>query len=50
MGTWSYNYDDFNPLTGGSATAGVDSGLNMSWTYDRYGNGWMAGGPDLKAR
>ena len=40
MGTWSYTYDDFNRLTGGSATAGVDSGLALGWTYDRYGNRW----------
>jgi hypothetical protein len=33
-------YDDFNRLTGGSASAGVDSGLNLGWTYDRYGNRW----------
>jgi RHS repeat-associated protein len=40
MGTWSYNYDDFNRLTSGSATAGVDNGLTLGWTYDRYGNRW----------
>ena len=40
MGTWSYTYDDFNRLTGGTATAGVDSGLALGWTYDRYGNRW----------
>jgi len=40
MGTWSYNYDDFNRLTSGAATAGVDNGLTLGWTYDRYGNRW----------
>jgi hypothetical protein len=40
MGTWSYAYDDFNRLTSGNATAGVDSGLSLGWTYDRYGNRW----------
>ena len=40
MGTWSYAYDDFNRLTSGSATAGVDDGLSLGWTYDRYGNRW----------
>lgn len=40
MGTWSYGYDDFNRLTSGSATAGVDNGLALGWTYDRYGNRW----------
>jgi YD repeat-containing protein len=34
MGTWSYTYDDFNRLTSGNATAGVDSGLSLGWTYD----------------
>jgi RHS repeat-associated protein len=54
MGTWSYTYDDFNRLTSGNATAGVDNTLSLSWTYDRgpqrqvfvagvedrYGNRW----------
>jgi RHS repeat-associated protein len=40
MGTWSYTYDDFNRLTNGAATAGVDNTLSLSWTYDRYGNRW----------
>jgi len=43
MGTWSYTYDDMNRLTKGTAStcAGcVDAGLNLSWTYDRYGNRW----------
>ena len=40
MGTWSYSYDDFNRLTSGTATAGVDNGLTLGWTYDRYGNRW----------
>ena len=40
MGTWTYSYDDFNRLTSGSATAGVDAGLTLDWTYDRYGNRW----------
>jgi RHS repeat-associated protein len=40
MGTWSYAYDDFNRLTGGTASAGVDDTLALNWTYDRYGNRW----------
>jgi hypothetical protein len=54
MGAWSYTYDDFNRLASGNATAGVDSGLSLGWTYDRgprrqvfvagvedrYGNRW----------
>jgi RHS repeat-associated protein len=40
MGTWSYTYDDFNRLTSGTASAGVDDTLALSWTYDRYGNRW----------
>ncbi|MGB8028034.1 MAG: RHS repeat-associated core domain-containing protein [Terracidiphilus sp.] len=40
MGTWSYSYDDFNRLTSGAASAGVDNTLSLSWTYDRYGNRW----------
>ena len=32
MGAWSYSYDGFNRLTGGSATAGVDAGLALGWT------------------
>jgi len=40
MGNWTYAYDDFNRLTGGTATAGVDDGLELNWTYDRYGNRW----------
>ena len=38
MGTWSYTYDDFNRLTSGVATAGVDARLTLSWPYERYGN------------
>lgn len=34
MGAWSYTYDDFNRLASGNATAGVDSGLSLGWTYD----------------
>jgi RHS repeat-associated protein len=40
MGTWTYAYDDFNRLASGTSTAGVDSGLALGWTYDRYGNRW----------
>jgi hypothetical protein len=40
MGSWSYAYDDFNRLTGGAAASGFASGLNLGWTYDRYGNRW----------
>ncbi len=36
MGAWSYSYDDFNRLSGGTA----NSGLGLGWTYDRYGNRW----------
>ncbi len=38
MGSWTYTYDDFNQLTSGTASAGVDAGLDLGWTYDRYGN------------
>jgi RHS repeat-associated protein len=42
MGTWTYSYDDFNRLSSGTAAddGGVDGGLTLSWTYDRYGNRW----------
>jgi len=40
MGNWTYAYDDFNRLAGGTATAGVDDGLELNWTYDRYGDRW----------
>jgi RHS repeat-associated protein len=40
MGTWTYNYDDMNRLVSGTAAAGVDAGLILGWTYDRYGNRW----------
>jgi len=40
MGFWTYTYDDFNRLTSRTATAGVDNGLTLGWTYDRYGNRW----------
>lgn len=40
MGSWTYSYDDFNRLVSGSAAAGPDAGLNLSWSYDRYGNRW----------
>ena len=40
MGGWSYTYDDMNRLTSGTASAGVDVGLVLGWTYDRYGNRW----------
>ncbi|MFP5204738.1 MAG: RHS repeat domain-containing protein [Acidobacteriota bacterium] len=40
MGSWTYSYDDFNRLVSGNATAGVDNGLDLGWTYDRYGNRW----------
>jgi RHS repeat-associated protein len=43
MGSWTYSYDGMNRLTNGTASACagcVDAGLNLSWTYDRYGNRW----------
>jgi RHS repeat-associated protein len=40
MGSWTYQYDDFNRLTNGAAASGFAAGLNLSWTYDRYGNRW----------
>jgi RHS repeat-associated protein len=40
MGTWTYTYDDFNRLSSGTAASGVDDGLTLGWTYDRYGNRW----------
>ena len=48
MGTWTYTYDDFNRLTSGTATAGVDDGLALGWTYDRYGNRWAQNGLGLR--
>jgi len=38
MGSWTYQYDDFNRLTGGAAASGFAAGLNLGWSYDRYGN------------
>ena len=43
MGAWTYTYDDMNRLTRGVATSGPDSGMNLAWTYDRYGNRWSQG-------
>ena len=40
IGTWNFTYDDMNRLTSGTATSGVDDGLVLGWTYDRYGNRW----------
>ena len=41
MGTWSFGtsgYDSLNRLVGGSATSGPYQGLQMSWSYDSFGN------------
>jgi RHS repeat-associated protein len=40
MGAWSFvgGYDSLNRLTGGSATSGQYQGLQMSWSYDSFGN------------
>jgi RHS repeat-associated protein len=38
MGSWTYNYDAFNRLESGQATAGAWSGQNLCWAYDSYGN------------
>lgn len=40
MGTWQYTQDDMNRLVNAQATAGADTGMNLAWTYDRYGNRW----------
>ena len=40
MGAWSYSYDAMNRLTSATASSGTDSGMTLSWTYDRYGNRW----------
>lgn len=40
MGTWQYTQDDMNRLVNAQATAGADVGMNLAWTYDRYGNRW----------
>jgi RHS repeat-associated protein len=46
IGNWSYGvsgtlgYDDMNRLLYASATSGPCAGMNISWTYDRYGNRW----------
>ena len=40
-GTWSFGaggYDSLNRLVSGSATAGPYQGLQMSWSYDSFGN------------
>jgi hypothetical protein len=34
------NMEYMNRLTSGTATAGADHCLTLSWTYDRYGNRW----------
>lgn len=39
-GNWTYQYDDFNRLSGASASSGPYSGTSMTWTYNRYGNRW----------
>ncbi|MGB9144549.1 MAG: hypothetical protein WCC14_01890, partial [Acidobacteriaceae bacterium] len=39
-GTWSYTYDDMNRVLSGDATSGPDDGMDLAWTYDRYGNRW----------
>jgi RHS repeat-associated protein len=38
MGSWAYGYGHKNQLISGSASAGPYSGLNLSWTYDSFGN------------
>lgn len=49
IGTWNYGvsgtpgYDDMNRLLYASATAGPCAGMNISWTYDPYGNRWSQG-------
>jgi len=40
MGSWTYTYDSMNRLASATANAGVDKGLMLGWTYDRYGNRW----------
>jgi YD repeat-containing protein len=39
-GAWSYTYDDMNRVLTADATAGPDSGMDLAWAYDRYGNRW----------
>ena len=38
MGPWSFNYDSLNRLTGGEDGSGPYAGLQMSWSYDSFGN------------
>jgi RHS repeat-associated protein len=42
-GTWSYNYDTLNRLTGATGQSGSYgalpvSGVNLGWSYDSFGN------------
>ncbi len=40
QGAWSYTYDDMNRVLTADASAGPDAGMDLTWTYDRYGNRW----------
>jgi RHS repeat-associated protein len=43
IGTWSYNYDNLNRLTGATGQSGsygsqAIAGVNLGWSYDSFGN------------
>jgi RHS repeat-associated protein len=38
MGTWQYNYDTLNRLTGALAASGTYAGEAITWGYDPFGN------------
>jgi RHS repeat-associated protein len=38
MGSWSYQYDTLNRVTGGVASTGPNSGSSDCFTYDNFGN------------
>ena len=38
MGPWNFYYDSLNRMTGGEAGLGPYAGLQMSWSYDSFGN------------
>ena len=38
MGPWNFYYDSLNRMTGAEAGLGPYQGLQMSWSYDSFGN------------
>ncbi len=37
-GNWTYSYDPLNRLLTAASSSGYFSGLNLTWTYDNFGN------------